>query len=249
MNTSKSVPLAGTIPRFVHNLVPRIPRRRLLAVYAFLLIFIILLLALVVRQSDPINDLESAKARWNATGISDYRITIEFQRPYSSCQLDFEVRGTNIGYKHKDSCNIGPVTGKPKPDTNWPTVANLFAQIENVQKNQECGSNGCVCDGPIDLDVTYDPERGYPQKLAYALNQNSRPHDPLSLLNGSLANCPQVTYIGQTIHITKLEALPPLVEQLSESTPEVGVGKPDKEQTGSETSIGGAIKPEVTPSH
>src|SRR3978361_1073614 len=107
MNTSKSVPLAGTIPRFVHNLVPRIPSRRLLAVCAFLLIFFSLLLALIVRQSDPINDLEAAKARWNATGITDYRITVEFQRPYSSCQQDFEVRGSNIGYKNKDSCSVG----------------------------------------------------------------------------------------------------------------------------------------------
>src|SRR4051812_23042644 len=114
MNTSKSVHLTETIPQFVHNLIPRLTRRRLLAACALLPVFLILFLALIMRQSDPITDLESAEARWEATGISDYRITVEYQRPYSSCQQDFEVRGTTIGYKHKDSCNIGPVTGKPK---------------------------------------------------------------------------------------------------------------------------------------
>src|SRR4051812_48281240 len=130
MNISKSVPLAGTIPRFVHNLSPLIPRRRLLAACAFLLIFFMLLLALMVRQSDPINDLEAAKARWNATGISDYRIVVEFQRPYSSCQQDFEVRGSNISHKYKDSCYVGPAVTRPRVD--WPTVANLFARVENA---------------------------------------------------------------------------------------------------------------------
>src|SRR5689334_21927360 len=125
MNTSKSVPLTGTIPRFVHNLPPRLTRRRLLAAC---LPPVLLILLLVIRQSDPITDLESAKARWQAAGITDYHIVVEFQRPYASCQQDFEVRSGNVGVKHKDSCSFGGAITS-KPSTNWPTVENLFERI------------------------------------------------------------------------------------------------------------------------
>jgi hypothetical protein len=251
MNTSKSVPLTETIPHFVHNLTPRIARRRLLAACVSLPVCFLLLL--IVRQFDPITDLETAKARWAATGISDYRIVVEFQRPYLTCQQDFEVRGTDIGYKHKDTCNMGgAITGNR--NTNWPTVANLFDRIEDGQKTQQCGPNGCICDGPIVMEVVYDPERGYPQEINYTLRQDLRSRDLqywLAMLNGSLAQCPQVTYIGETIRVTSLEALPPLVEQLSESTPEIGIGDPTKPEAtveaAPEISLGDAIKPEITP--
>ena len=107
--------------------------------------------------------------------------------------------------------------------------------LERREKNPQCGPNGCICDGPIVMDVIYDPEHGYPKQITYTLRQDLRSRDLqywLALLDGSLANCPQVTYIGQTIRVTSLEALPPLVEQLSEATPEISIGE--------------AIKPEVT---
>ena len=250
MNTSKSVPLTETIPHFVHNLMPRIPRRRLLAACALLPVCFLFLL--VLRQSDPISDLESAKAKWAATGITDYRIVVEFPRPFLTCKQDFEVRGTNVSHKFKDTCTMGSaVTGTRS--TIWPTVATLFNQIEESQKNQLCGPNGCVCDGPIVTDVVYDPERGYPQKITYTLRQDLRSRDPqywLAMIDGSLANCPQVTYVGQTIRVTSLEAVPPLVEQLAESTPEIGVGDPGKPEVTNEgtpeISLSDAIKPKAT---
>ncbi len=250
MNTSKSVPLTETIPHFVHKLIPRIPRRRLLAACALLPVCFVLML--MVRQSDPITDLETARARWAATGIIDYRIVVEFQRPYLTCQQDFEVRGTDIGYKHKDTCSMGgAITGSRS--TNWPTVANLFARIEDSQTNPQCGPNGCICDGPIETEVIYDPERGYPQQITYTLRQDLRSRNLeywVALLNGSLANCPQVTYIGQTIRVTALEALPPLVEQLNEATPEIGLGDSNKPEatpeSTPETSLGDTIKPKPT---
>ena len=235
MNTSKSVPLTETIPHFVHNLIPRIPRRRLLAACAFLPVCFILLL--IVRQSDPITDLETAKARWAATGITDYRITVEFQRPYLTCQQDFEVRSETISHKYKDTCSMGgAVTGSR--NTGWPTVANLFARIEDAQANPQCGPNGCICDGPIEMQAIYDPERGYPQQISYTLRQDLRSRNLeywLAMLNGTLANCPQVTYIGQTIAVKSLNPLPPLVEQLSESTPELNIGAPTKPEATPET--------------
>ncbi len=251
MNISKSAHSIATIPHFVHNLNLHLPRRRLLAACALLSILFIALL--VFRQSDPINDLETAKARWSATGITDYRIVVEYKRPYITCLQDFDMRGTNIGYKHKDTCNMGgAITGNRS--TTWPTVTNLFDRIENGQANPQCGPNGCICDGPIEMTVTYDPERGYPTQINYTLRQDLRNRDLgywQAMLDGSLANCPQVTYIGQTINVTALTELPPLVDSLAEPTAEVDVGNPIKPEVTPEATpqinIGEAIKPETTP--
>ena len=143
----------------------------------------------------------------------------------------------------------GAITGSRS--TTWPTVDNLFARVEDGQKNPQCGPNGCICDGPIEMSVTYDPQRGYPQQITYTLRQDLRNRDLgywLAMLDGSLANCPQVTYIGQTITVTSLESLPPLVESLTEATPEVGVGEPTKPELTPEVTpqISEGIKPENT---
>jgi hypothetical protein len=100
------------------------------------------------------------------------------------------------------------------------------------------------------IDVIYDAERGYPQQIAYTLRPDLRSRDLqywLAMLNGTLANCPPVTYIGQTIRVTDFEVLTPLVEQLTEATPEVGVGHPAKP----DTSISGTTKSptEIPQSH
>ncbi len=211
-----------------------LPRRWVLVIA--LLVPLLVMLVFILRQSDPLSDLEAAKVRWAATNITDYRIVVDYKRPYLSCQQDFEVRGVDISYKHKDSCGFGGAV--TRPNANWPTVANLFARIEDAQKNPQCGPNGCICDGPLELSASYDSERGYPVQMTYTLRQDLRTRDLqywLALLDGSLAKCPQVTYIGQTISVTSLEMIAPLVDQLSEAT--------------SEISIGNAIKPEATPAN
>ncbi len=218
---------------------------------AWALLPILFIVLLVFRQSEPINDLETAKARWAATGITDYRMVIEYKRPYFNCQIDFDVRGTTVSHKNKDTCRMGSaVTGNRT--TTLPTVEGLFKQLEAEQQGSLCGPNGCICDGPIEMSVVYDPERGFPTQITYTLRQDLRNRNPgywLAMLDGSLANCPQVTYIGQTIRVTLLEPIPPLVDSLTEATPEVGVGQASKPQLTPEAtiSIGEVIKPELTP--
>lgn len=191
-----------------------------------------------VLQADPLTELDAAKARWQAAGITDYRIAVTFERPYASCQQNFDVRGAEISRKHKDSCSVGGAITS-KPGMVWPTVNNLFARIEDGLKNPQCGPNGCVCDGPVEMTVTYDPERGYPLEIVYTLRQDLRRRDIqywLAMLDGTLANCPPVTYIGQTIRVTSLETLAPLVEALTEeATKEPHIDE------------GAAAKPETTP--
>lgn len=174
-------------------------------------------LVFFVRQTDPLGEFEAAKARWEASGMPDYRIVVTFERPYSTCQQDFDVRGDEIAYKHKDSCSVGGAITS-RPGMVYPTVDNLFARIEDGLKNPQCGPNGCICDGPIEMMATYDADRGYPLEIVYTLRQDLRTRDLqywLALLDGTLANCPAVTYIGQTIRVTSLEPLEPLANQLA----------------------------------
>lgn len=175
------------------------------------------LLILFIRQSDPLSALEAAKAQWAASGITDYRIVVTFERPYTTCQQDFDVRGTDINYKHKDTCSVGAAV-IVRPAAVYPTVENLFARIEDSLTTPQCGPNGCICDGPIEVTASYDADHGYPLEIVYTLRQDLRTRDLqywLALLDGTLATCPQVTYIGQTIRVTSLEPLDPLAEQLS----------------------------------
>ena len=180
------------------------------------------LLTLLVRQSDPLSALNAAKAQWAASDMTDYRILVTFDRPYNTCQQDFEVRGVDIGYKYQDSCSVGSaVVGHPA--AVYPTVDNLFVRIEDSLTMPQCGPNGCICDGPIEVTASYDTQYGYPLEIVYTLRQDLRTRDLqywLALLDGSLATCPQVTYLGQTIRVKSLEPLQPLAEQLAESTKE-----------------------------
>lgn len=167
--------------------------------------------------------------------MTDYRIVVTFERPYSTCQQDFDVRGNNIDYRHKDSCSVGGAITQ-KPGLVYPTVDNLFVRIEDALNTPQCGPNGCVCDGPIEMTTTYDATYGYPLEIVYTLRTDLRTRDLqywLALLDGSLANCPVITYGGQTIRVTSLEPLKPLVQQLAEATKEplLGDGANEKPKT------------------
>lgn len=234
MNTFNSARSTATFPLVLPQPRLRLPR----GWWAGFSAAALALLILFNHQSDPLGTLEAAKAQWAASGITDYHIVVTFERPYNSCQQDFDVRGTDISYKHKDSCSVGgAVIGRP--GIAYPTVDNLFTRIETSLTTPQCGPNGCLCDGPIEVTASYDAELGYPLEIIYTLRQDLRTRDLqywLALLDGSLANCPQVTYLGQTIRVTSLEPLEPLAEQLAEATKEplLGDGTNEKPKTTSE---------------
>lgn len=207
------------------------------------LTFIILFLVLALRQTDPLTELAAAQERWAAQGISDYRILVEFKRPFNTCRQDFKVQGATIAYKFADSCTLGAVAIGGNDD-RLPTVARLFAQVEGSLKNPQCGQNGCVCDGPVEVTVTYDPQRGYPQQIIYELRPDLRWRYLdywIAQLNGSLALCPPTAYVGQTITVLELDVSPATTPE--QSAPE----KSDEGEKAPSSSIGEAIKPEATP--
>jgi hypothetical protein len=170
------------------------------------------LLLLGLSQSG--DSLEAAQARWEAAAIADYRIVVEFIYPYLTCEQDFEVRSEQVTYRHRDTCSTGlSATGG---QTQYPTVESLFQRIERELENPTCGSNGCACDGPIQVLTEYDPTLGYPSQIRYQLQPEMRWRYPDfwgNLLSGQ--TCPPVTFVGQTIRVTSLTRLKPVAPTLA----------------------------------
>jgi hypothetical protein len=172
---------------------------------------------LLAYDSLPTTQLAAAQARWAANGTSNYRIVVAYSVPLYECEQDFEVRGGKVSYRYRDECPTNPVAGASGGLASLYTVQRLFERIDDTLKGPACGPNGCICDGPIQLDVSYHPQLGYPQRITWALGQEQRWRYIdfwLAQLSGR-AQCPPVTYIGETIEVLSLEMLPP------EATPEV----------------------------
>jgi hypothetical protein len=198
-----------------------------------------MLLSLSASQLSPASDLETARERWAEQGITAYRITVEYSVPLFSCQQDMEVRNEVVDYKHTDRCSLNP-TRTPR----YFTVSDLFQRIEDSLNAPQCGPNGCACDGPIAVAVTYHPELGYPQQIVYQLRPDRRwlyGEYWQALLNGELQRCPPTTYIGETITVRSLTPLEspsptPLPSEEKQPTPDKPHG----------SSIREAIEPALT---
>lgn len=201
------------------------------------MLFTLLLLGAVIAallgyDSLPTTQFAAAQARWTASGTDDYRIVVAYSVPLYECEQDFEVRDGKVSYRHRDECPTNPVAGASGGLANLYTVQRLFERIDETLNGPSCGPNGCICDGPIQLEVVYHPQLGYPQRITWALGQGQRWRYIdfwLAQLSGRV-QCPPVTYLGETIEVLSLEAL-----QL-EATPDVdALAEPQ------------ATKPAVTP--
>lgn len=199
-----------------------------------ILFLVIAVAAFVVYRTTPLARLADARAQWASNGLSDYRIIVEYELPLYSCQQDLDVRNGEVDYRNQDSCRMTPVLGANQGIMEMLTVNGLFARVEQAVTTPECGPNGCVCDGPITVDVTYDAEMGYPQVLNYRLAPEDRWRSLefwLAQISGS-PPCPPASYIGQIITVTSLEPLKPQVEMgnlFGEATPELDPPKPTME--------------------
>lgn len=176
--------------------------------------------ALIGWLTAPARALAAARARWEAAAIHDYRIVVFWDRELLDCEQDFEVRGGGVSYRHKDTCAVGP--GAVGRTPALPTVMYLFEQAERGLNEQVCGQNGCICDGPIEIQVDYDPTLGYPTRIQTVLRPDWRWRDPafwLAGLRGELAACPPIVFVGQTIRVASFEVLKPQGAEKSEKQP------------------------------
>jgi hypothetical protein len=216
------------------------------------------LLLLLSAQGPFVDPLAAARERWTTQGYTDYRIVIEYAQPYFVCYMDFEVRAEKVTYAHQDTCNFG-FNASANPNNRsltWPTVRNLFAQIERERATPRCGPNGCACDGPIEVSVSYDPALGYAADLVYRLRTELRWQYPEfwdALVNNTLQDCPRSQYVGQRIRVLSITALPPITPTPDHSpeatvtvTPDANAQLAPSEPKSTVESISTAIQPEAT---
>ncbi|MBD2346049.1 DUF6174 domain-containing protein [Anabaena subtropica] len=107
--------------------------------------------------------LEVAQENWLKQGISHYRLTLHYSSP-DRCQKQVEIKDEKVIAVTENTCTtLSPLT-----------ITELFQEIEPIAKGKKCGPNGCACDGTIGLDASYDPQFGYPRRVAIKLQPERR---------------------------------------------------------------------------
>jgi hypothetical protein len=144
--------------------------------------------------------LSAARERWAGRPFTSYRLVTEHVVGIAPCQQDAQVAGERVVSVFRNTCGRSAVT-----------ITNLFLDIERLDMTigGRCGPNGCACDGPIDVDVTYDRTLGYPRQLTV----RSKPERRWlyldywrALVSGSA--CRQVGFDGPTINVLSVEPTP-----------------------------------------
>jgi hypothetical protein len=165
----------------------------------------------LIYRSLPSTQLANARARWQTGGTDDYRIVVHYHVPLYECVQDFDVRDGQVDTLHRNECPVNPVVGSSGGLSARFTVEALFDRIAGDLENPQCGPNGCVCDGPIGLNVRYDAALGYPVEIASRTMPELRWRYPeywTAQLSGGL-NCPPTNFVGDIITV---ESLTPLKE-------------------------------------
>jgi Family of unknown function (DUF6174) len=109
------------------------------------------------------NRLEEAQKKWNAQDISHYRLTLNYTS-HDNCQQEVEIKDEKVIAVRQNNCLTIPTQ----------TITELFQQIQSSADGTKCGPNGCACDGPVDVNATYDSEYGYPRQLEMELAPKKR---------------------------------------------------------------------------
>ena len=110
----------------------------------------------------PVNDLATARARWSATGSTDYAVESRircFCPPHLAVWTRLSVRADRVDAT--DPLEPLPPGAFPTP-LGWQTVPQLFDAIERWSN-----------DGAITgVDVRYDQTLGYPERIAVTCRTN-----------------------------------------------------------------------------
>lgn len=163
-------------------------------------------------QSRQLQELDTARERWAARSFSSYHLTInvsywsEGNVPYLfgvvrpgelivSCRYEAEVRDEAVVSTIENTCASTTLGGPTSSITVSKTVTDLFDEIERTIVKRECGPNGCICDGFIGVDVSYDRHLGYPKAI-----KESRKQEYLLLLEDlSLFTIQGCTFVGWSV--------------------------------------------------
>jgi Family of unknown function (DUF6174) len=148
-------------------------------------------------RSAPARQLAAAQQRWAARPFSAYRLVVDVHA-FGSCHYDVEVRDEQVVKIFQRSC-LQPA----------PTVTDLFRVVGASLQEQECGPNGCGCDGPIGVDAAYDAQLGYPTNLAARIKPEYRwrylDYWKRQFLGGG---CTLIGWVGERRQVLSLTPIP-----------------------------------------
>lgn len=109
-----------------------------------------------------IKQITAAKKKWDAQNVTHYRLTLNYS--HHDCQQEVEIKEQKVIAVKQNTCS----TILPQ------SITDLFSQIESAVDGEECGPNGCACDGPVRIDAIYDAKYGYPNQLEFRLKSEQR---------------------------------------------------------------------------
>lgn len=115
---------------------------------------------------------ESARARWQAAEIQQYRLSIRRAIPYQdpampgSCQQVIEVQDEQVVGVEKDTCPDAANLFSPAGDTYPLTVSAWLGQIERDTAEIVWSEQGVGCSFLL-VDAAYDQTAGFPTYILY----------------------------------------------------------------------------------
>ena len=110
--------------------------------------------------------LESAEELWAERRPQQYQLVLQqwfqgigFSEAENPCEQEYLVIGQQVNQIiNAQNCN-------QMFDSVPPTIEELFDIANKYLLPDNCGYNGCVCDGPIDTQVRYNTTLGYPEEI------------------------------------------------------------------------------------
>ena len=137
-------------------------------------------------QSGSDIELERASDLWLAQKLQNYRIVVQQQIGTATCRQEIIVQNEQIANVRQNDC------GQP---ATW-TASHLFAWVSQLKRQRtQCYPSDqlCACRLLQSTQASYDPQRGYPQKVVYSLrmqpNLLSRDYWQYAWTINSLPNC------------------------------------------------------------
>jgi hypothetical protein len=156
--------------------------------------------ALLTRLPPRGAGLAPARAQWAARPFTHYRLATVHDGGLTACRQDVEIADERVVAVFANTCSRSPIT-----------VTNLFLEVERfgMTIGGKCGPNGCACDGPIDVDVVYDPALGYPRRFEVR-SKPERRWQYLGYWRGLAlgSGCTLVGFSGPSIEVVAIRPLP-----------------------------------------
>jgi hypothetical protein len=168
---------------------------RLILISALLIISALIAAgAMIFWWFSPAATLARAQQHWESRTFTDYRMVGHF-----FCRYDALIQNEQVVETFDSDCSRGI----------YP-VSEQFLSIQQMLSNRSCGFNDCVCGGRGVIEVQYNPQWGYPERILYEISPEHRWRTIeywQARLQGK-ANCPYAFEMAMEMRVDSLTPLP-----------------------------------------